>query len=127
MVSLIWQDNFITFPALGVTVCDMCHTCHTFLKGTCHAFPTVTKMLCHICDMCDTYMGLPQSCWAHLAGTSGWKNIYLGLSILIIIYPAISTSIWGWDGMDGGRSCWMMFPFWEVSNIYQMWLYLDDL
>jgi hypothetical protein len=52
-----------------------------------------------------------------LAGISGGEIIYLGSSILIINYPALSAAIWGQDEMDGGRAHWMTLPFWEVPSI----------
>jgi hypothetical protein len=51
-------------------------------------------------------------------GISGGEKIYLGSSIIIIIYPALSAAIGGQDGMDGGRALWMMLPFWEVLYTY---------
>jgi hypothetical protein len=35
------------------------------------------------------------------------NKIYLDTSIAIIIYPALSTTIGGQDGMDGGKQLWM--------------------
>jgi hypothetical protein len=52
-------------------------------------------------------LGLPPCCWAHLAGVSGGENLYLGSSIIIIIYPALSAAIGGRDGMDCSRHLWM--------------------
>jgi hypothetical protein len=46
-------------------------------------------------------------CWVHLAGVSGGENIYLGSSIIMEIYPAVSLAIRGQDGMDGRRRIWM--------------------
>jgi hypothetical protein len=46
-------------------------------------------------------------CWAHLAGVSGGVKIYLGSSIIMKIYPAVSLVIGGRDGMDGRRRIWM--------------------
>ena len=43
----------------------------------------------------------------HLAGVSGGEKIYLGSSIIIIIYPTLSLIIGGQDGMDGGGAHWM--------------------
>jgi hypothetical protein len=61
-------------------------------------------------------MGLPPRCWAHLVGISGEEKIYLGSSIIIIIYPALSAAMGGRDGMDGSRALWMTLPFWEVPS-----------
>ena len=46
-------------------------------------------------------------CWVHLAGVSGEEKIYLGSSIIMKIYPAVSLVIGGRDGMDGRRRLWM--------------------
>ena len=63
-------------------------------------------------------LGPAPRCWVHLAGVSGGENIYLGSSILIINYPALSTAIGGRDGVDGGRAYWMMLPFLEGIKYY---------
>jgi len=51
-----------------------------------------------------------------LAGVSVAEKIYLGSST-VYIYPALSTAIGGWDGMDGSRAYWMMLPFWEAFQM----------
>jgi hypothetical protein len=63
-----------------------------------------------------------------LAGIFDAEKIYLCSRILIMIYPAISATIGGRDGMDGGRAFWMRFlfwghfHFWKPSNIICIWL-----
>jgi hypothetical protein len=47
-------------------------------------------------------------CWVHLAGVSGREKTYLGSTIIIKIYPALSLAIGGREGMDGGGGHWMM-------------------
>ena len=37
------------------------------------------------------------------AGVSGGEKNYLGSSIMLINYPALSAAIGGRDGMDGSR------------------------
>jgi hypothetical protein len=46
-------------------------------------------------------------CWAHLAGVLGGEKIYLGSSIIMNIYPALSLVIGGRDRMDCSRRIWM--------------------
>ena len=46
-------------------------------------------------------------CWAHLAGVSSGVKLHLKSIIIIKIYPALSTSIGGWYGMDCSRQLWM--------------------
>ena len=60
--------------------------------------------------------GLPPHCWVHLVGVSGGQKIYLGSSIIIKNYPALSAAMGGQDGMDGSRAHWMTLPFWEVPS-----------
>ncbi len=62
-------------------------------------------------------LGLPAHHWVHLAGISGGEILYLGSSIFVIIYPALSAAIRGRDGMDGGRAFWMTFYFWKSIKI----------
>jgi len=45
--------------------------------------------------------------WAHLVGVSGGENLYLGPCMVIKIYPALSATIRGRDGMDASRHIWM--------------------
>ena len=52
-----------------------------------------------------------------VAGVSGGEKLYLGSSIMLINYPALSAAIEGRDGMDGSRSYWMTLPFWDVPSI----------
>jgi hypothetical protein len=47
--------------------------------------------------------------WVHLAGVSGGEKIYSGSSIITKIYRALSLTIGGRDGMDGGGGHWMTF------------------
>jgi hypothetical protein len=54
--------------------------------------------------------------WAHLAGISVRETLYLGSSIIVIIYPGLSAAIWGRDGMDGSKPNWMTLPEKEVSS-----------
>jgi hypothetical protein len=61
-------------------------------------------------------LGLPAHHWVHLAGISGGEILYLGSSIFVIIYPALSAAIRGRDGMDGGRAFWMTFYFWKCHQ-----------
>jgi hypothetical protein len=71
-------------------------------------------------------LGLPPRCCEHLAGISGGEIFYLGSSIMIKIYPTLSAAIGGRDGMDGSRAYWMMFPFWETFQIWQILMDLVD-
>ena len=61
-------------------------------------------------------LGLPPSCWAHLAGISGEEINYFVSSILLLFCPALSAAIKGRDWMDGGKAIWMTLPFWEVPS-----------
>jgi hypothetical protein len=70
--------------------------------------------------------GLPPSGWAYLVGVSGGENVYLGSSILIINYPALSAAIGGWDGVDCSRAYWMTLPFWEAFQMRQILMDLVD-
>jgi hypothetical protein len=72
-------------------------------------------------------LGLPPSGWAYFVGVSGGENVYLGSSILIINYPALSAAIWGWDGVDRSRAYWMTLPFWEEFQMRQILMALVDL
>ena len=60
---------------------------------------------------------LPPHCWAHLVGILGGEKIYLGSRIIIKNYPGLSTAVWGQDGVDGSKACWMTLSFWEVPSI----------
>ena len=71
-------------------------------------------------------LGLPPRRCAHLAGVLGGEFFYLGSSIMIKIYPTLSAAIGGRDGMDGSRAYWMMFPFWETFQIWQILMDLVD-
>ena len=42
-------------------------------------------------------------CWVQLVGVSSEEKMYLGSSIIVKIYPALSLAIGGQDGMDGSR------------------------
>ena len=57
----------------------------------------------------ELILGALIHCWAHLAGVSGGEKTYAGSSIIIKIYPALSPSIGGRDGMDAGGALWMTF------------------
>jgi hypothetical protein len=59
-------------------------------------------------------------CWVHLAGVSGGGKTYLGSSIIIKIYPALSLAIRGRDGMDGGGGHWMTHSNYRTRH--QTWL-----
>ena len=65
-------------------------------------------------------LGLPPHGWAHLALISGGENIYLGSRLVILIYPALSATIGGGDGMDADRANWMTLLFWEVPSIWAL-------
>ena len=49
-------------------------------------------------------LGPPHHCWAYLAWVSGRETLYLGSSIIIINYLALSAGIGGagWDGWQHG-------------------------
>jgi hypothetical protein len=49
-------------------------------------------------------LGLPPHCWAPV---SGGVEMYSGSSIIIKIYPALSTAIRGRDGVDVSKCIWM--------------------
>ena len=49
----------------------------------------------------ELMLGVPHHCWACLAGVSGGEKIYLGSSMIMEIYPAVSLVIGGQDGMAG--------------------------
>ena len=55
-------------------------------------------------------------CWVHLAGVLGGEKIYLGSSIIIEIYPAVSLVIGGRDGMDGRRRIWMTCSIYRTRH-----------
>ena len=55
-------------------------------------------------------------CWAHWAGVSEGEKTYLGSSIIMKIYPAISLVIAGRDGMDGRRRIWMMCSIYRTRH-----------
>ena len=59
-------------------------------------------------------------CWVHLAGVSGGEKTYLGSSIFIKVYPALSLAIGERDGMDGGGGHWMMRSNYRTHH--QSWL-----
>ena len=42
-------------------------------------------------------------CWVQLAGVLGEEKMYLGSSIIMKIYAALSLAIGGQDRMDGSR------------------------
>ena len=65
-------------------------------------------------------LGLPPHGWAHLAWIPGGKNICLGSRLVILIYPALSATIGGGDGMDADRANWMTLLFWEVPSIWAL-------
>jgi hypothetical protein len=43
--------------------------------------------------------------------------MYLGCSIIIIIYPILSLSIGGRDGVDGGGVHWMMHSIYRAHHL----------
>jgi hypothetical protein len=55
-------------------------------------------------------------CWVQLAGVSGGEKTYLGSSIIIKIYPALSLAIGGQDGMDGGALLCNLFGYWWAGQ-----------
>jgi hypothetical protein len=59
-------------------------------------------------------------CWVQLAGVSGGEKTYLGSSIIIKIYPALSLAIGGRDRMDGGGGHWMTHSNYRTRH--QSWL-----
>ena len=58
--------------------------------------------------------------WVQLAGVSGGEKMDSGSSILIIIYPALSLAIGGWDGMDCSGGHWMTCSNYRTRH--QSWL-----
>jgi hypothetical protein len=58
---------------------------------------------------------VPPHCWVHLVGVSGGVKMLLGSSIIIKIYPTLSTTTGGQDGINCSRRLWMMLLFWEAS------------
>ena len=58
-------------------------------------------------------------CWVQLAGVSGGEKTYLGSSIIIKIYPALSLAIGGRDGVDGNRGHWMTHS--NYRTCHQLW------
>jgi hypothetical protein len=61
-------------------------------------------------------------CWVQLAGVSGGEKTYLGSSIIIKIYPALSLAIGGRDGMDGSGGHWMTHSNYRTCHHSQSWL-----
>ena len=55
----------------------------------------------------ELMLGALIHCWVQLVGVSGREKTYSGSCIIIIIYPALSHAIWGWDGVDGSGGHWM--------------------
>ena len=68
----------------------------------------------------DWMLGAPSCCWVDLAGISGGEKTYLGSSILINVYPALSAAIGGRDGMDCSGALWMTCS--NYSTRHQSWL-----
>jgi hypothetical protein len=68
----------------------------------------------------DWMLGAPPRCWARLAGVSSGEKTYLGSSILINIYPALSAAIGGRDGMDCSGALWMTCSNYRTRH--QSWL-----
>ena len=66
-------------------------------------------------------LGMPTSCWTHLAWVSSGGNTYLRPTIIMINCPTLSAGIGGRDGMDGSRAYWMSFPFWETFQMWKFW------
>jgi hypothetical protein len=65
-------------------------------------------------------------CCAQLAGLSGGEIFYLGSSIIIKSYSALSPTIGEQDGMDGGGAYWMTLPFLEAFRMQQFLMDLVD-
>ena len=70
-------------------------------------------------------------CWVQLAGVLGGEKTYLGSSIIIKIYPALSLAIGGRDGMDGGGGHWMTCSIirtrhqsWRSGALPRCWVHL---
>jgi len=68
----------------------------------------------------DWMLGAPPCCWAHLVGIWGEEKTYLGSCILINIYPALSATIRGRDGMDCSGALWMTRSNYRTHH--QSWL-----
>ena len=68
-------------------------------------------------------LGLPPHCWAHLVGVLDRKNIYLGSTVLIKIYPALSPTIRGQDGVDVSRCSWMRLGTFLIGKHQQVWFF----
>jgi hypothetical protein len=68
----------------------------------------------------DWMLGVPSCCWVHLAEILGREKTYLGSSILINIYPALSAAIGGRDRMDCSRALWMTCSNYRTHH--QSWL-----
>ena len=67
-------------------------------------------------------LGLPPHCWAHLVGILNGEKKYLGSTVLIKIYPALSPTIRGWDGMDVSRCIWMrLIATFLIRKHQQVW------
>jgi hypothetical protein len=64
--------------------------------------------------------GAPLHCWACLAGVSGGEKTYLGSCIIINIYPTLSATIGGRDGVDGSGALWMTHSNYRTRH--QSWL-----
>src|SRR6266446_550487 len=70
----------------------------------------------------DVMMGWAPCCWGHLAGVLDGEKIYLGSTVLIKIYPALSPTIRGWDGVDVSRSIWMrLIATFLIGKHQQIW------
>jgi len=67
----------------------------------------------------------PPRCWAHLAGDSGGETIYLGSSLIMKIYPALSLVTGGRDGMDRSRRIWMTCSIYRTRHQpLRLWIVL---
>ena len=67
-------------------------------------------------------LGLPPHCWAHLVGVLDKEKKYLGSTVLIKNYPALSPTIRGGDGVDASRCIWMrLIATFLIGKHQQVW------
>jgi len=67
-------------------------------------------------------LGWLPRCWARLARVLDEKNIYSGSTMLIKIYPALSTAMGGWDRVDGRKCGWMrLLPTFLIGKHHPIW------
>ena len=66
--------------------------------------------------------GLASSLLGTFGGGLDRKNIYLGSTVLIKIYPALSPTIRGQDGVDASRCIWMrLIATFLIGKHQQVW------